>query len=359
MRMSRHEVLDEFKQSDGDPHTKQRLRGTPARAGAAPDDRRRAASDGGDHQPDPLRRGAALRRRRDRRARRCWPRASTRWRSRSADRRRERHSGDREPSARPRSACRLRPRRRHPARALPGGGRGHLLRAAPGRAVADRAAVPGMAAGRSGRARAKFSFTTPPHPRLHATPRAGRGRPSMERGTVAQARSRHHCWLGHRGPRRRPRPWPRPPGLFGTAEFRTDCLAALPQWQRRPAADRGRGAPIRACAEDAGPLPEPRHHGLAGAAARPGGRAGAEQLAAVNRFVNQWPYRTDADNYGRSDYWATPLEFFRRSGDCEDYVIAKYRSLRRSAAGRAAADGRGAGRGPRPAARGAGGLSGR
>jgi predicted transglutaminase-like cysteine proteinase len=46
------------------------------------------------------------------------------------------------------------------------------------------------------------------------------------------------------------------------------------------------------------------------------------------RFVNGWEYRTDVANYGRSDYWATPFEFFRRSGDCEDYAIAKYRSLR-------------------------------
>ena len=38
-----------------------------------------------------------------------------------------------------------------------------------------------------------------------------------------------------------------------------------------------------------------------------------EQIREVNRFVNQWPYRADGDNYGRSDYWATPLEFFRRS----------------------------------------------
>ena len=85
---------------------------------------------------------------------------------------------------------------------------------------------------------------------------------------------------------------------------------------------------VRACWRDARPLPEPRHHGLGWPAARPRRRAAARQVDAVNGFVNRWQYRADADNYGRSDYWATPLEFFRRSGDCEDYVIAKYRSLR-------------------------------
>lgn len=48
----------------------------------------------------------------------------------------------------------------------------------------------------------------------------------------------------------------------------------------------------------------------------------------VNDFANQIKYIEDSDNYGRSDYWATPLEFFRRGGDCEDYAIAKYTLLR-------------------------------
>lgn len=52
------------------------------------------------------------------------------------------------------------------------------------------------------------------------------------------------------------------------------------------------------------------------------------QMVAVNRFVNGFGYVADADNWGVSDYWATPEEFFQRSGDCEDFAIAKYASLR-------------------------------
>lgn len=51
------------------------------------------------------------------------------------------------------------------------------------------------------------------------------------------------------------------------------------------------------------------------------------QLEAVNRYVNQTPYQSDMDRYGIADYWATPGEFLGRSGDCEDYAIAKYFSL--------------------------------
>lgn len=52
------------------------------------------------------------------------------------------------------------------------------------------------------------------------------------------------------------------------------------------------------------------------------------QLKAVNAYMNRFPYRTDLENYGVEDHWATPREFFAKGGDCEDYAIAKYLSLR-------------------------------
>lgn len=53
-----------------------------------------------------------------------------------------------------------------------------------------------------------------------------------------------------------------------------------------------------------------------------------EQLRAVNDYINLVRYIEDAPNHGQSDYWATPVEFFAKGGDCEDYAIAKYASLR-------------------------------
>ena len=52
------------------------------------------------------------------------------------------------------------------------------------------------------------------------------------------------------------------------------------------------------------------------------------QLRAVNAYLNRIPYKTDLELYGTEDYWATPREFFANGGDCEDYAIAKYLSLR-------------------------------
>ncbi|MBN2782965.1 MAG: transglutaminase-like cysteine peptidase [Campylobacterales bacterium] len=54
-----------------------------------------------------------------------------------------------------------------------------------------------------------------------------------------------------------------------------------------------------------------------------------KKLDAVNSFYNDVKYQSDKKNYGVSDYWATPYEFLARdSGDCEDYVIAKYFALK-------------------------------
>lgn len=48
-----------------------------------------------------------------------------------------------------------------------------------------------------------------------------------------------------------------------------------------------------------------------------------EKLKEVNRFLNKYPYVEDVANY-----WKTPYEFQRISGNCKDYAIAKFMSLR-------------------------------
>lgn len=54
-----------------------------------------------------------------------------------------------------------------------------------------------------------------------------------------------------------------------------------------------------------------------------------DQMATrVNSMMNAKPYVADTRNWGKSDYWQTPVEFLTRGGDCEDYAIAKYASLR-------------------------------
>lgn len=53
-----------------------------------------------------------------------------------------------------------------------------------------------------------------------------------------------------------------------------------------------------------------------------------EQLRKVNQHFNASPYIEDIVNWGMTDYWETPNEFLKISGDCEDYAIVKYMSLK-------------------------------
>ncbi|MBK8908307.1 MAG: transglutaminase-like cysteine peptidase [Rhodospirillales bacterium] len=55
----------------------------------------------------------------------------------------------------------------------------------------------------------------------------------------------------------------------------------------------------------------------------------SQQLSEINDYMNRRRYITDDNNWGINDYWATPAEFLGRSaGDCEDYAIAKFISLK-------------------------------
>jgi len=64
--------------------------------------------------------------------------------------------------------------------------------------------------------------------------------------------------------------------------------------------------------------------------ARAQGLSESEQLARINDFFNRRTlFLDDTVVWGKTDYWATPLETLGRGqGDCEDFAIAKYVSLR-------------------------------
>ena len=54
-----------------------------------------------------------------------------------------------------------------------------------------------------------------------------------------------------------------------------------------------------------------------------------EKLIRVNQFFNQLRFVNDIDHWRQEDFWATPVEFLASgAGDCEDFSIAKYFTLR-------------------------------
>lgn len=115
-------------------------------------------------------------------------------------------------------------------------------------------------------------------------------------------------------------------GLFGSHEFRSS-LKALPNWTRVMALAEGQVREMNSCSPAQGNC-SPAASSWQKIIGEARGFTGMEQLKAVNSFFNRWPYRLDIDVYGVSEYWATPEEFLKLSGDCEDYSITKYYALR-------------------------------
>ena len=117
------------------------------------------------------------------------------------------------------------------------------------------------------------------------------------------------------------------PKLFGTSEKRSVNLKPFPKWTGVLARYfRDAGLPEGSCDLADSSKCNQAYWGefikeLTGAAP-------LDQLDRINRYMNEAPYIVDPRNYGVADYWATPKQFFDRDGDCEDYAIAKFTSLR-------------------------------
>ena len=108
--------------------------------------------------------------------------------------------------------------------------------------------------------------------------------------------------------------------LFGTVEFRRP-LSTLPGWL--DVIRRNAQSPIFDPARQFN-----RSTTWAILKQRAAGKSPLETLKVVNSFWNTWPYREDMVNWGKPDYWAIPAQFLKKSGDCEDYAIAKYFTLK-------------------------------
>lgn len=115
-------------------------------------------------------------------------------------------------------------------------------------------------------------------------------------------------------------------GLFGTKEVKSNDLSIFPKWTgmiKRMQSDNVVDA--RQCAAETSycyyrkwkafiasikPLPQ------------------LEQLRRVQDYANEVRYIIDPINWQVPDYWATPRQFFMKDGDCEDYAIIKFMTLR-------------------------------
>lgn len=117
-------------------------------------------------------------------------------------------------------------------------------------------------------------------------------------------------------------------GVLRAPELALGASTKLPKWQRVMRALPAEEEVLRQCLVRETACRNDRLRAWREAAVAAAARPLRERLERINRFVNSFRYRSDREVWAQSDYWATPLEFLAHSGDCEDYAIAKYVTLR-------------------------------
>ena len=116
-------------------------------------------------------------------------------------------------------------------------------------------------------------------------------------------------------------------GVFRSFEIRVAPPAPDRKWDRIRAAMAAERPAFAACMESAAACTTPARNSWRELVISATGQSRLALLRTVNRFFNRWRYRDDIAFRGVADHWASPSEFMTGSGDCEDYVIAKYFAL--------------------------------
>ncbi|WP_374366834.1 transglutaminase-like cysteine peptidase [Dongia sp.] len=109
------------------------------------------------------------------------------------------------------------------------------------------------------------------------------------------------------------------PKIFGSIELPSKNLKKFPKWLDMVGRWKN-GAP---CESDTCTA-----KGWQGLVDNLKGKDRLTQIKEVNKLLNSKKYIIDMKNWGLEDYWATPYQFLRKNGDCEDYAIAKFMVLK-------------------------------
>ena len=110
------------------------------------------------------------------------------------------------------------------------------------------------------------------------------------------------------------------PRLFGSIELHSAKLSRFPHWlsMLERFREESRGCDSATC----------RSGGWNELISGLKSKSRSVQIREVNKLLNAHRYVVDDENWSSADYWATPYEFLKKSGDCEDFAISKYMALR-------------------------------
>ncbi len=117
-------------------------------------------------------------------------------------------------------------------------------------------------------------------------------------------------------------------GVFGSVEYVSHDYGSLPQWNMVMNKMRAQMSSYQNCVVNRAACTTTTMktwHDLVKTARQTDQMT---RLRMVNSYFNNWKYKSDREGYGVSEHWASPAEFMNNSGDCEDYAIVKYFTLR-------------------------------
>lgn len=117
-------------------------------------------------------------------------------------------------------------------------------------------------------------------------------------------------------------------GVFGSLEYVSHDYGSLPQWNKVVHKMKAQMASYQGCLTNRSACGSVNMQGWHDLVKTARATDKMTQLRMVNSYFNQWKYKTDRATYGVSEHWASPTEFMNNSGDCEDYAIVKYFTLR-------------------------------
>lgn len=120
------------------------------------------------------------------------------------------------------------------------------------------------------------------------------------------------------------------PAAFNAVEFNAprEAESRVDQWNRARVALGNDTRQMQDCLSDASRCESQAMRSWRQMVVSVRGQDEMTMLNTVNTFFNRWTYISDIENYRVSEYWASPLEFMAKGGDCEDFAIAKYVTLK-------------------------------
>ncbi|HEU4839192.1 MAG TPA: transglutaminase-like cysteine peptidase [Micavibrio sp.] len=119
------------------------------------------------------------------------------------------------------------------------------------------------------------------------------------------------------------------PAMAANPSPRQEPVTALPQWQDFSQRQQRSLQALASCEQNPSLCESKEIRRWSGLVTDLKAQNKLRQLITVNRWFNRLPYKYDEYAYDKLDYWADTASLLTSRGDCEDFALSKYYTLRR------------------------------